>query len=109
MKTFLDIMVSRKAVAPMPVKLELKNRVLAARNSYIEVENFVKDFIKNYMPNILDISLEKCSDENGTLIYFVSWDEYIEDVGVVKFRSVAISDFGTAMKLYNKKEMIMDM
>lgn len=109
MKTFLDIMISRKAVAPMPIKVELKNKVLAARSSYLEVENFVKDFIKNFMPNILDASLEKCTCEDGTLMYFVSWDEKIEDCGIVKFRSIGISDFEVAMKLYNKKLMIMEM
>lgn len=91
------------------VKNKFGGKLNNARESYLQVEKLVLEFVQEYMPKILDVALDCSKNVDGDNLYFVTWNEKITDVGIVEFRSQPILNFDVAMKLYTKKLTIMEM
>jgi hypothetical protein len=100
-------MMTKIVKGPTQKKVELSLNMKAARQSYLDVENFVLNFMKNHMPDIITLTLESSQNKDGENLYFVSWSENISG-SVFKFSSEPIFDFSDAMSLYESKEMVMD-
>lgn len=100
-------MMTRVVKGPSKKKIQLSKNILAARQSYIDVENFVINFIEKNMPEIITLSLETSNNKDGDQLFFVTWTEKISG-RIFRFSSEPFFAFSEAMELYSDKESIMD-